>query len=116
VGRAALEAALTTAGVGQLDLVYFLRAGIREWQISATGQVLQIDFRAATRDWTERIELRIHAVPSTLKPAVRKALMPVLRTAAAWVRAAETSENVWRSTDHAFVASWVDSKLLVYEV
>jgi hypothetical protein len=106
-GRETLDAALTTAGVEHVDLLYFLRAGIKDWRGSASRKVLRVDFRAATRDYRPRLEIRVHAVPAEQRCAVEAALVPdVVARAAEWIRKSETSDNVWRSSDHALVVQW----------
>ncbi len=67
IGRATLEAALTEAAVEHLDTIYFLRAGMKGRRTANSGDILRIDFRAATAERPRRAELRIHAVPGTLK-------------------------------------------------
>src|SRR5205823_10945779 len=100
-------AALAAAGVEAVSLVYFLRSGIDEWLASGTGEVLGVEFRAARPDRQETTEVRVHAVPKDRNQLVAEALVPdQLRRVAQWIRAAETSENVWRSQDHRLVLRW----------
>jgi len=114
VGREGFDAALMDAGVENVDLVYFLRSGIREWHSTRSGELLRIDFRAATGERGKRVEVRVHAVPAELRRTLEAALVPeVVARAAAWIRRAETSENVWRSADHAFAVRWDGTALLI---
>jgi hypothetical protein len=106
ISRTALDSALSEAGVATLDMIYFLRAGVRELRDSGVGNVMEISFKAATADRPERMEVRIYAVPAVLKKVVGVALTNLLPDAASWVRRAERSENVWRSTDHGLVLRW----------
>lgn len=115
IGRAALDPALSAAGVETLDMIYFLRAGIDGWREFGVGDVMGIAFKAATRDRDELTEVRIHAVPVTSKQIIRIALTRVVDDVVAWVRRAETSENVWRSTDHALVLRWDGNDLRIGE-
>jgi hypothetical protein len=87
-------------------MVYFLRAGTEKWGIDRGGEVLRVDFRAATRNCGEQIELRIHAVPAFARQPVEEALEDDLDAIVRWIRRAETSENVWRGSDHKLVAFW----------
>ncbi len=115
ISRTALDAALSDAGVATLDMIYFLRAGIRDWRDSAAGDVMELSFEAATADRPERTEIRIHAVPAASKQFIRIALTNVLEQAAAWVHRAESSENVWRSTDHGLMLRWDGENLQLSE-
>jgi len=113
LGRQGLDAALTNAGVEPLDLVYFLRAGIEKWKTNDPS-VVTVDFGAPwARDTSERIEVRVHAVPSEVKPAVETALRNALPQIADWIREAERAENVWRSSDHTLVARWNGEALMI---
>lgn len=76
---------------------------------------MDISFKAATADGPERTEIRIHAVPAVSKQVIGVALTNLLDDAAAWVRRAETSENVWRSTDHGLVLRWDGDDLRLNE-
>jgi hypothetical protein len=110
LGRRALDAALSAEGVASLDLVYFLRAGILDWK-RGDAIVVRVDFRAQTNDLRERVELRVHAVPTDRKAEVQAKVMTALPRIAAWIRRAEVANNVWRSADHALVARWQDDAL-----
>jgi hypothetical protein len=107
VGRELLDAALEAAGVEHVDLVYFLRAGVEDWHREGAGAVLTGTFRTATRELGQRIELRVHAIPAEHKVRINAALVPrALDRFAAWIRNAESGNDVWRSTDHELVARW----------
>jgi hypothetical protein len=113
--RGCLDEALTGAGVEHVDLVYFLRWGgvAVRWTADPPHEVLRVEFHPSTRDYRERIELRILAVPAPIRAAVEAQLTSKLGIVAAWIRAAETSENVWRATDHSLVASSDDSTVIL---
>jgi len=115
ISRTALDSALSDAGVATLDMIYFLRAGIREWRDSSVGDVMEISFKAATAERRERTEIRIHAVPAASKQVIRVALTSLLEDTAAWIRRAERSENVWRSTDHRLMLRWDGDNLQLSE-
>jgi hypothetical protein len=105
IGREILDPALRAVGVEHLDLVYFMRFGIDDWQETDEGSLLTVDFRA--KGWlSERIELRVHAVPAEHKQQLGDALTEALPRVASWIRRAETGENVWRSADHTLVVRW----------
>jgi hypothetical protein len=105
--RTSLDASLAAAGVEAVSLVYFLRAGIDEWRASGCGRVLSVEFTPARADRQERLEVRVHAVPKDQKHLVAEAFTSeLLRQVAVWIRAAETSENVWRGQDHGLVVRW----------
>jgi hypothetical protein len=95
-----LDRALEGAGVERVDLVYFLRAGITAWRDSDSGTLVEVTFRAAGL-YSERIELRIHAVPSAERRHLNSVLSDALPLVAKWIRNAESGENVWRSCDHS---------------
>ena len=76
---------------------------------------MEIAFKAATADRRERTEIRIHAVPVMLEQVIGIALTKLLDDAVAWIRRAETSENVWRSTDHALILRWDGDTLRLSE-
>jgi hypothetical protein len=113
--RQRLDTALTAAGVGHVDLIYFLRNGgvAARWKTEPPHEVLRVDFRASAQSYRERIELRILAVPASLRPVVETQLTAKLGPVAGWMRMAETSENVWRATNHSLVASWDGSTVTV---
>jgi hypothetical protein len=114
INRTAIDAALAAAAVEHLDTIYFLRAGIEGWSTANSGDVLRIDFHAATSDRRRRVELRVHAVPGSLKRAVAEATVPsALARACAWLRQAEIAGNSWQSTDHVFVVRWADGVVRV---
>lgn len=114
INRTTVDAALAAAGVEHLDTIYFLRAGIEGWRTANSGDILRIDFRAPTAFWGRRVELRIHAVPGSLKRTVAAATIPsVLARACDWLRQAETSGNSWQGTDHVFVVRWADGVVVV---
>jgi hypothetical protein len=116
VRRTHLDAAMAAAEVEAVSLVYFLRAGIDEWRASGSGKVLAVEFTAAGPDRPESMEIRVHAVPKDRNQLVAKALAPeLLSRVAQWIRAAETSENVWRSQDHGLVVRWDGEALGVNE-
>jgi hypothetical protein len=106
VGRERLDAALRATGVANVETVYFMRGFIREWR-SGCGRVMTIDFVHSSGNPGERREIRIHAVPVASTAAVSLALQQgSLERVAAWMRAAETSENVWRSSSHRLTIRW----------
>ncbi len=115
ISRTALDSALSDAGVATLDMIYFLRAGLREFRDSGVGHVMEISYRSATADRHERTEIRIHAVPAISKQVIGVALTNLLADAAAWVRRAERSENAWRSSDHGLVLRWDGDDLRLSE-
>ena len=82
-GREALDAAFSNAGVESVDLVYFLRAGIKDWK-AGDAVLLNVEFRASTRDRSERIDVRVHAIPSDRNRAVEPAIPTALRRIAEW--------------------------------
>ena len=113
INRAAVDAALAAAGVEHVDTIYFLRAGIRGWRTANSGDVLRVDFRAATPNEGRRVELRIHAVPGRLKQTVAAATLPsALARACEWLRQAETSGNSWQSANHVVLVRWADGVVL----
>lgn len=113
--RSHLDAALAGAGVGAVSVVYFLRGGIDEWLASGAGKVLGVEFRAARPDRGESTEVRVHAVPKERSRLVAQALVPdQLGRVAAWIRAAETSDNVWRSRNHSLLLRW-DGQALMFQ-
>jgi hypothetical protein len=114
VGREMLDRALEDAGVERVDLVYFLRAGTTDWRDSDSGALIDVTFRARG-EYSERIELRIHAVPSAQRRQCNAALLDALPHVARWIRNAETGENVWRSRDHALIVRWIGTALQIDE-
>ena len=114
--RTHLDAAMAAAGVEAVSLVYFLRAGIGEWHASGSGEVLGVEFTAARPDREERVEVRVHAVPKDRNHLVAEALVPdLVGRVAEWIRAAEISENAWRSKDHGLALRWDGEVLTVHE-
>ena len=114
VGREMLDATLAAAGVQSVDLVYFLRAGIEEWNHGA-GVLLDVDFHARTRDRSDRVELRVRAMPSERKPVVAPTFSNALGRVAEWIRRAEVAGNAWRSSDHSLVVTWEGNALAFKE-
>jgi hypothetical protein len=114
LGRRVVDAALSDAGVESLDIVYILRAGITDWKLG-NAVVMCVDYRAQTRDSGERVELRVHAVPTHCKSEVESNLLAVLPRFAEWIRRAELAELPWRSSDHALVARWCDDTVIIEE-
>jgi hypothetical protein len=114
IGRERLDAALSEAGVERVDLIYFLRAGIDDWQTSGSGALVAVTFRAKGT-YSERVELRVHAVPSKRRQLLGAALTDALPQLARWIRNAETSENVWRSSDHALTIRWTNGAVVIDE-
>jgi hypothetical protein len=113
--RTHLDAALTAAGVEAVTLVYFLRGGIDEWLASRVGRVLGVEYKAARSDRRESTEVRVHAVPKERNHLVAEALVPdQLGRVVAWIRAAETADNVWRSQDHRLLLRW-DGEALTFQ-
>lgn len=106
VGRAALDRALDEAGATDVSMVYFLRWGIEEWRHSGHGRSLTVTFTAATARSAERLEVRVHDLPTAAAPPVREAMGQVLPKVASWIAEAQGAENVWRSHDHELVAYW----------
>jgi hypothetical protein len=116
ISRSAIDAALSGAGVETVDLIYFLRAGVDDRKRSSSGEIIRIDFRAATRDHPERVELRVYAVPTSLKEALGRAGVPSAVTrAAAWLRSSEIAEVPYRSSDHFFAARFEEDTLSILE-
>ena len=114
IGRDILDAALRSAGVEHVDVVYFLRFGIGAWSATGAGKLVTVNFRAKGV-YSERIELRVHAVPARRKQQLGNALTEVLPRVASWIRRAETSENVWRSADHVLTVRWTDGAVQIDE-
>jgi hypothetical protein len=114
IGRELLDVALAEVGVEYLDVIYFVRAGIDGWRESDSAALLTVTFRAKGV-YSERIELRVNAVPSERRQPLVAALTGVLPQMAQWIRSAETSENVWRSSDHALAIRWADGAVRIDE-
>lgn len=106
MGRAALDRALAEAGVTDLSMVYFLRLGIEGWRRSGQGWLLTVTFTPATPRNAERLEVRVHAVPTAAVQTVREALARVLPGVATWLAQAQSAENVWGSQAHELLAEW----------
>ena len=113
--RSILESALSEAGVTKVDLIYFLRAGIQTWQGPGPCEVLDVLYRAETRDHPDRLEVRIHAVPSDHRASVEGALLSRLPEVARWIAELEMGENVRRGADHRYRIEWSEQSLVVSE-
>lgn len=123
IGRTVVEAALREAGVRLLSLGFHQPAGrvdggvqlLRADRYAETGATYGL--RRGTPD-RSRAALVLYAVPGAVRPGAAAALTAGagLRSACAWLAAAEAASPTWHDTSHYWLLYLRDGVLSVHEL
>lgn len=114
VSRSDVDSALNAASVPNVTRIYFLLGGER-WA-NGTGKVIEVCFRAVTRDQRDATELRLYAVPTGVKPMLDSHLSAALHTATQWLADLANAGNAFRSTDHRLNLDWDGTAIQAHEL